>query len=176
MNDPRYPIGDFEWPDEPLTPEQRQLAIQVIESTPDRLRAALHGLTAEQIDTPYRPGGWSVRQLVHHIPDSHMNAYVRFKLALTEDAPTIRPYDEARWAELPEARHAPVDVSLDLLAALHRRWVLCLRAMRPEDFARVYNHPDLGTMSLGDVLALYAWHSQHHVAHVTALRDRMGWV
>jgi uncharacterized damage-inducible protein DinB len=174
MADPRYPIGKFSF-DGALTEDQKLKLLDDVEQTPARLRGALKGLSEQQLDTPYRDGGWTVRQVVHHVPDSHMNAYVRFKLALTEEEPTIRPYMEDRWAELPEAKTAPVDLSLALLESLHKRWNLTLRAIKPEQWKRVLRHPEMGTMSLEKALALYAWHGPHHVAHVTALRERMGW-
>lgn len=139
-----------------------------------RLRAAVEGLTEAQLDTPYRPGGWTVRQVVHHVPDSHLNAYIRMKLALTEDGPTIKPYDENLWAELSDSR-MPVDASLSLMDALHRRWVTVLRSLQPADFARTFLHPEAGVVSLDRLIALYAWHGRHHVAHITSLRQRMGW-
>ena len=172
--DLRYPIGKFHRPDT-LSIEERRSAIDAIAEAPARLRDAINGLEAAQLDTPYRPGGWSVRQLVHHVPDSHMNAYVRFKLAATEEEPTIKTYEEARWAELADARTAPIEPSLALLENLHKRWVLFLRSLAPEDWARKFRHPELGTMSLEQNLALYAWHGRHHVAHVTALRERQNW-
>ena len=138
---------------------------------PARLRALVQDLTDEQLETRYRPDGWTIRQVVHHVPDSHMNAYIRFKLAATENGPTIRPYQEARWAELPDARTAPVSLSLDLLEALHRRWTLCLRNFSADDFQQVYVHPEMGAVPLDTALALYAWHGKHHTAHVrNALR------
>lgn len=174
MSDLRYPIGRFELV-HTLSPEQRGVCIEQIAAAPGHLRRAVEGLTNAQLETPYRPDGWTVRQVVHHVPDSHLNAYMRFKLALTEDAPAIKTYEEKRWAETPEARTAPIDVSLALLDALHRRWVLLLRAMGPGDFARTLRHPEWGTPSLDGMLALYAWHGRHHVAHITALRQRMPW-
>ena len=174
MNDLRYPIGQFEWTGSP-TKEERARMIGNIESQPARLRAAVEGLSDEQLDTPYREGGWSVRQVVHHVADSHMNAYVRCRLGLTEAEPTVKPYDEARWAELPDARTAPVGVSLALMEALHRRWVMLLRSLRDEDFAREYQHPQDGLVRIDKMLAVYAWHGSHHIAHVTALRERMAW-
>jgi hypothetical protein len=132
------------------------------------------GLSAQQLDTPYREGGWTVRQVVHHVPDSHLNSYIRFKLALTEEDPTIRPYMEDRWAELPEAKTAPIELSLSLLEDLHKRWMLMLRAIQPAEWKRTFRHPEIGPMTLEKNLALYAWHGRHHVAHVTALRERMG--
>ena len=149
--------------------------IQEIADTPANLRASVAGLSAEQLDTPYRPGGWTVRQVVHHVPDSHMNSYVRFRLALTEDEPTIKPYDESRWAELADSRTARIETSLALLESLHERWVLLLRSLSPADFRRQFRHPELGVVSLEKNLALYAWHGRHHVAHITSLRERMGW-
>jgi len=172
--DLRYPVGKFQRPDN-LTDDQLRAAIQTIEDAPSKFRAAVAGLNDQQLDTPYRPGGWTVRQLAHHVPDSHMNAYVRFKLALTEDEPTIKPYDEARWAKLGDTPTTPVETSLTLLENLHKRWVALLRSMAPADWSRNFRHPELGLMSLDQNLALYAWHSKHHVAHITALRERNGW-
>jgi uncharacterized damage-inducible protein DinB len=174
MRDPRYPIGKFSF-DGSLTEQQQSKFLDDIEETPARLKAAVRGLSDQQLDTPYRDGGWTVRQVVHHVPDSHMNSYVRFKLALTEEEPTIRPYMENLWAELPEAKTAPIDLSLSLLEDLHKRWMLMLRALQPADWKRTFRHPEIGLMSLERNLALYAWHGRHHVAHVTALRERMGW-
>jgi len=174
MEDLRYPIGKFQ-----LTgaTEPGQLAqwIADIAATPANLRAAVNGLSAEQIDTPYREGGWTIRQLVHHVPDSHMNAYVRFRLALTENEPTIKPYDESRWAELLDARTAPLELSLALLDSLHERWTLLLRSLSPDDWLRTFRHPELGLVSLDRNAGLYSWHGRHHVAHVLSLRKRMGW-
>jgi len=172
--DLQYPVGKFKW-EGVITDEQRRQLIDQIEQAPAQLRKALAGLTEEQVDTPYRPGGWTVRQVVHHLSDSHMNAYVRFRLALTEDEPTIKPYDQARWASLEDARTAPAELSLSLLESLHRRFVLLLRSMRAEDFARTFRHPEEGVMTLDKYLCMYAWHGRHHTAHVTSLRDRMGW-
>jgi hypothetical protein len=174
MSDLRYPIGKVQFESE-MTEGRRKELIGQIEAAPQLLREAVRGLGAEQLETPYRPGGWNVRQVVHHLPDSHLNSYVRFKLALTEHQPTIKPYDEGAWAEMPEARTAPVEISLDLLDALHRRWVIMLRSMSPDEFARAFNHPELGLVSLDRALSIYAWHGRHHVAHVTSLRTRMGW-
>ena len=173
MTDLRYPIGKFTFDGSP-TERVRNKFIDDIEQAPAKLRAAVQGLSPEQLDTPYPPGGWTVRQVVHHVPDSHLNAYVRFKLALTEDEPTIKPYHEDRWAELQEARTAPIEISLALLEFLHKRWVLVLRSIRPEDWKRAFRHPELGVVSLEKNVALYAWHGQHHVAHITSLRERMG--
>lgn len=175
MDDPRYPIGKFAYTGAP-SPEQRAQLIEQIEKTPAALRAAVKDLTARQIETPYREGGWTVRQVVHHVPESHMNAYVRFKLALTEDEPTIKPYMEDRWAKLADVAVTPLEISLALLDALHERWVPVLKSLRPEDWKRTFRHPELGTVPLEKSLALYAWHGQHHVAHIAQLRERMGWL
>ncbi len=172
--DLRYPIGPFQF-EGPLTPEQRRTLIDEIAATPEKMRAAVAGLSEEQLDTPYRTDGWTVRQVVHHVPDSHLNSYCRFKLALTEDYPTIRAYDENLWANTDDARTAPVEISLDLLDALHRRWVLFLRSFEDKDFARAFHHPELGAVSVDKNVALYAWHGRHHVAHITSLRERNGW-
>ena len=173
--DPRYPIGRYSPPQE-VTLALRQQAISTIAEAPAKLRAAVKGLSEDQLNTPYRDGGWTVRQVAHHVPDSHMNAYVRFRLALTEQEPTIKPYEEARWAELEDAKSAPVDISLALLDSLHDRWVRLLRSLTPQDWKRVFNHPELGTMPLEKNLALYSWHGRHHVAHITELRKKMGWL
>ncbi len=174
MTDPRYPIGKFSY-NGTLTAEQRHQFLNDIEQTPRKLRAAVSGLSEQQLNTPYREGGWTVRQLAHHVPDSHMNSYIRFKLALTEDDPTIKPYLEDRWAELPEAKRAPVDVSLALLDSLHQRWMLMLRNLTDADWQRTFRHPEMGPMTLEKNLAPYSWHGRHHVAHVTSLREKMGW-
>lgn len=174
MNDPRYPIGKFTF-DGPLSDAQRKKLIDDIEQAPAAMRAAVQGLSPQQIETPYRDGGWTVRQVVHHVPDSHMNAYTRFKLALTEDEPTIKPYMEDRWAKLEDTRSTPLEVSLGLLDLLHNRWVRLLRSLQAEDWKRTFHHPELGPMPLDKNLALYAWHGRHHVAHITELRKRMGW-
>jgi uncharacterized damage-inducible protein DinB len=172
--DLRYPTGHLVYPERPFTPEERRARIAVIAATPERLREAVAGLSEAQLDTPYRPGGWTVRQVVHHVPDSHANAYVRFKLALTEDEPAIRPYQEALWAQLPDSA-APPELSLRLLEALHERWVRMLTALTPEQWARTYRHPESGVHTLDGLLAVYSWHGPHHVAHVTSLRRREGW-
>jgi hypothetical protein len=174
MSDPRFPVGRFT-PPAVITPEDRERYLREIEEAPGRLREAVSGLTEDQLDTPYRDGGWTVRQVVHHVPDSHINSYVRFRLALTEEEPTIRPYLEDRWAELADARTAPVEVSLGLLESIHRRWALLLRSLNNEQWALRFRHPELGVVPLDRNLALYAWHGRHHVAHVTSLRDRRGW-
>lgn len=172
--DLRYPIGKFK-PNEPFTDGERQKLIDEIEEVPSVLRSAVEDLTSEQLETPYRPDGWTVRQVVHHLPDSHLNAYIRFRLALTEDVPTIKPYDEARWAELTDARSADIGISLDLLESLHQRWVLLLSSMSDRDCARRLNHPEQGIVTLDRFIGLYAWHGRHHIAHITSLRERNGW-
>jgi hypothetical protein len=172
--DPRFPIGRFQELADP-SPEQRATWIEEIRRLPAQIRAAVQGLDDRQLDTPYRDGGWTVRQVVHHLPDSHVNAYVRFRLALTEEEPTIRPYDEKRWADLPDARRAPVELSLALLDSIHARWVVLLESMGPEEFGRPLIHPESGPQSLNRMLQLYAWHGRHHLAHVTGLRERAGW-
>ena len=175
QNDPRYPVGKFNRPSGPQTADQRRALIDQIAAVPVRMRGAVAGLSEAQLDTPYRDGGWTVRQVVHHVPDSHMNAYTRVKLALTEDEPTIRPYDEAAWATLNDVRDTPIAISLTLLEALHDRWVRILRAMTDADFGRTLMHPENGVMTLDSLIAMYAWHGRHHVAHVTSLRERSGW-
>ena len=173
MTDLRFPIGKFHF-DGPLS-DQRRNALNDIAHTPAKLRLAVKGLSEAQLDTPYRPGGWTVRQVAHHVPDSHMNSYIRFKLALTEDEPTIKTYAEDRWAELADTRTTPVEVSLTLLETLHDRWVRLLSALTADEWKRTFRHPELGAMTLEKSLALYAWHGKHHVAHITALREREGW-
>jgi hypothetical protein len=170
----RFPIGRFT-PQPTLEPADRERLIDSIAAVPAALRAAVDGLDDTRLDTPYRPRGWTVRQVVHHVPDSHMNAYVRFKLTVTEDVPTIRTYEEGEWGELEDSRQAPVEISLRLLEALHVRWVLWLRSLGSDDFARRLYHPEFGEMNLDTLLQLYAWHGPHHVAHITSLRERMGW-
>lgn len=170
----RYPTGTWAPLPADTPPETLAALLDQIAAAPAALRAAVDGLSDAQLDTPYRDGGWTVRQVVHHVADSHMQAYARTKKALTEDAPTIMPYNEARWAELPDAR-LPIEPSLALLDALHRRWDVVWRSLGPEDFARTYQHPEMGEVPLRTVAALYAWHGAHHVAHVTGLRERMGW-
>ncbi|MFZ0733601.1 MAG: bacillithiol transferase BstA [Candidatus Sulfotelmatobacter sp.] len=174
MEDLRYPIGKFMY-DGAVTEEQKRTFLNDIAQTPANLRKAIDGLTDAQLDTPYRPGGWTVRQVVHHLPDSHMNSYVRFKLALTEVEPTIKPYAEDRWAQLADTTSTPVVTSLTLLDSLHDRWVRLLRSLTPEQWQRTFRHPELGPMNLEKTLAIYAWHGKHHVAHITELRKRMSW-
>jgi DinB family protein len=174
MNDLCYPIGKFAYDGSP-SEAQREKLIEDIAQTPTSLRAAVRGLTAQQLDTPYREGGWSVRQVTHHVPESHMNAYIRFKLALTEKEPTIKPYEQDRWAELPDVSFTPIETSLSLLESLHERWVRLLRLLQPEQWKRTFRHPEMGVVPLEKNLALYSWHGRHHVAHITELRKRMGW-
>jgi uncharacterized damage-inducible protein DinB len=173
VEDQRYPIGDFRRSND-STPEIRAEQIQILRLLPEQLKAAIAGLDESQLNTPYRDGGWTVRQVIHHVADSHANSYVRTKLALTEDWPIIKPYDEAAWAKLPDTK-LPVAASLDLITALHARWVELLELLTDEDFQRGYTHPQNGKQNLAQVLALYAWHSRHHTAHITNLRSRMGW-
>ena len=176
MTDLRYPIGPFAYHGD-MTEARRAACVARIAAAPAALRAVVAGLSDAQLDTPYRAGGWTLRQVVHHVPDSHMNAYTRFRLTLTEDQPTIKTYDEARWAELPDARTLPVEVSLALLEALHVRWTALLRGLTAADGVRQLFHPEHGRlMTLDELLALYAWHGEHHTAHVTSLRARSGWV
>lgn len=174
MTDLRYPIGKYE-PPATITESHRREWIDNIAKAPEVYRAAVKGLSDEQLNTPYRPEGWTLRQVVHHVADSHLNAYTRFRLALTEDQPIVKPYVEARWAKLQDARTAPVDLSLAIIEPLHQRWVLLLRSMTPADFGRTFRHPELGVLSLDTNLGMYAWHSRHHAAHIASLRSRMGW-
>jgi uncharacterized damage-inducible protein DinB len=174
MTDPRFPVGKLNRKG-PLSPEDRASMIESLAAAPENFRNAVMGLNGAQLDTPYREGGWTVRQVIHHVADSHMNSYVRFRLALTENEPTIKAYDEKLWAELPDARTAPVEISLAMIEALHRRWVLLLKSFGPADFARTVRHPVNGTMTLDDALALYEWHGRHHTAHITALRAARNW-
>jgi DinB superfamily len=173
MTDLRYPLGQSPTP-ETLTPAERAERIEQLARAPEALRRAVAGLDDAQLDTPYRDGGWTPRQIVHHVPESHLNAYIRFKLALTEETPRIKPYDQALWARTPDVR-GPIAPSLTLLAALHERWVLLLRGMGPGEFARTLDHPESGILTLDRMLAMYAWHGRHHTAHITGLRERMGW-
>lgn len=173
MNDLRYPIGKFQF--DPAGTAARRERIRQIAEAPEHLAAAVRGLSEEQLGEPYRLGGWTVRQVAHHLPDSHVNAYVRLKLALTENAPTIKPYDEQAWAELADVGATPVDVSLTLLAALHRRWVALLESLDDAAFRRTFTHPDHGAVTIDWLLQMYAWHGRHHVAHIAELRRRKGW-
>jgi hypothetical protein len=174
LDDLRYPIGRFKTPVS-TSSEERAEHIQTLRQLPERLRAAVSGLDEVQLGSPYRPDGWTVHELVHHVADSHANSYIRFKFALTEDWPTIKPYDEAAWARLADTRLLPIEVSLTMLEGMHTRWVALLESLADEDFERGYVHPALGLQSLAEALALYAWHSHHHTAHITRLRARQGW-
>jgi len=174
VQDLSYPIGKFAY-SAPMTKQQRLAAIDTIEQVPVKMREALRGLSPQQLDMPYRPGGWTVREVAHHVPDSHLNAYIRTKLALTEDEPTIKPYDEKRWAELADTRLTPIETSLVLLEAVHERWNHLLRPMSDADFARTFRHPEHGVRTVDWMTALYAWHGTHHLAHITSLRERNGW-
>ena len=162
----RYPVGKLPRRNEPLDRAARDRCLETIERTPARFRSLVAGLSDTQLDTPYRPGGWTIRQVVHHVPDSHLNAYVRMKLAVTEDAPAIKTYEEARWAELPEARTGPVDMSLTLLEALHTRWIAFLRALPEPDFAKTFTHPQWGSVTVDEAIVMYEWHCRHHAAHI----------
>ena len=173
LEDQRYPVGRFEH-DTQSTPYKRSMWLTSIDALPGEMRDAVNGLSEEQIDTPYREGGWTVRQVVHHVADSHINAYVRLKLALTEDSPAIKAYDEKLWAELPDSRLS-IEVSLALLDALHARWGVLLRSLKQASFERTWIHPEHGVRTLDFLVQLYAWHSRHHVGHVRSLRERMRW-
>jgi uncharacterized damage-inducible protein DinB len=174
MADLRYPIGPFT-PDANPTPELRARHIEQIAAAPRRFREAITGLNKQQFDTPYREGGWTVRQVVHHVPDSHLNAYIRCKLALTENVPTIKPYNEDAWAKLKDSELTPIEVSLNLLESVHLRWVTLLKSLQPDDYKRKLNHPESGVQTIDHILALYDWHGRHHTAHITGLRERMKW-
>ena len=171
--DPRYPVGRFNRAAANLADPRS--AIATLAALPQKLRAAVHGLSDAQLDTPYREGGWTVRQLVHHVADSHMNSYVRMRLALTEDWPTIKPYDEKAWSELSDARTAPVELSLDIIDGLHARWVLLLSSLSDEQWQKGYIHPENGRQTLAEAVALYDWHSRHHTAHIEELRKSRNW-
>ena len=162
----RYPVGRMPRSSAPLDARTREEYLGVLESMPARVRALVNGLGDAELDTPYRPGGWTVRQVVHHVPDSHMNAYVRMKLAVTEDQPAVKTYEEGRWADLPEAKSGPVAMSIDLLDALHRRWVAFLRGLPERDFRKTFSHPEWGIVSIDDSLGMYAWHCRHHTEHI----------
>ena len=174
MSDPRYPIGKLELPKE-VTAARRQQAITEIASTPVKIRAAIAGLGDPQLDTPYRDGGWTVRQVVHHVPDSHLNAFLRLKMTLTEEKPTIKTYEESQWAELADGKSAPIEDSLKLLDALHARWDRVWQSLKPEHFSRPLIHPDSGEKNIDWLLFLYEWHGKHHTAHITELRKSKGW-
>lgn len=173
--DLRYPLGRFKT-DLRVTEEKRRAWVDEIAALPANVRAAVRGLSEDQLDTRYRPDGWTVRQVVHHLPDSHLTAYERFKLALTEDEPMVKTFEQDAWAALADGKAAPVEMSIALLEALHPRWALLLRSMTPKDFGRVFRHPEWGRVSLDTGLQMYAWHGRHHIAHITSLRERMGWV
>jgi len=174
-DDLRYPIGTFHWTGT-FTPEERKACIQVIEETPAKLADAVKGLSDAQLDTPYREGGWTVRQVAHHLADAHMSSLTRFKHALTEPVPVIKPFDEETWAQLPDTLHGPAELALDMVRGIHLRWAYLMRHMSEEDFAKTFFHPGSGQiMSLDRALAFYSWHSRHHIAHITTLRRRMGW-
>ncbi len=170
----QYPVGRFTAPDQ-VTPEALAAALEGIAALPNAMRAAVAGLSVAQLETPYRDGGWTVRQVVHHVADSHMHAYLRVKFALTEEAPTIRPYDEGAWALLPDVAVVPVESSLALLESLHARWVACLRGSARTQLSRTFVHPEMGAQPIDLTLLRYEWHGRHHLAHITSLRSRMGW-
>lgn len=174
MSDPRYPVGRFEGRAR-LTAEERRAMIEDIALAPARMRDAVRGLTESQLDTPYRDGGWTVRQVIHHVPDSHLNGYTRLKLALTEKEPTIKPYDQTAWADLADSRDTPIETSLMLLESVHDRWVRLLRSMSATDFARTFRHPEHGAVTIDWLVDMYSWHGRHHTAHITSLRERKGW-
>jgi hypothetical protein len=174
MNDSRYPIGEWQRQDK-LSREQRVKAIERIAATPQMMRDAVAGLSQTQLDTPYRDGGWTVREVIHHVPDSHMNGYSRIKFALTQNEPTVMAYDEDAWAKLGDVRATPIETSLLLLDAIHGRWVALLGSLTPEQFARPLKHSESGPMTVDTIVSNYAWHGPHHIAQITSLRGRMGW-
>jgi len=174
QKDPRYPIGKFD-KNINVTKNMRREFINTIEALPSLLRKEVENLSREQLDTQYRDGGWTIRQVVHHLPDSHINSYVRFKLALTEDNPKIKTYEEHLWAELQDSFKTPVEVSLNLLESLHKRWAILLNSLTDEQFEKTFQHPEWGNITLSKTLALYAWHSKHHLAHITELKNKLGW-
>ena len=174
QTDPRYPIGKFDIKIN-VTKEMRSELIKTLETLPSQLRTEVENLSEQQLDKPYRDGGWTVRHVIHHIPDSHINSQVRFKLALTEDNPTIKTYEEHLWAELQDTFNTPIDVSLNLLESLHKRWAILLNSLTDEQFEKTFQHPEWGKVSLSTSLAMYAWHSKHHLAHITELKNKMGW-
>lgn len=174
QEDPRYPIGKFDQ-SITVTIKMRNDFIKTIEALPLQLRMEVENLSQKQLDTPYRDGGWTIRQVVHHLPDSHINCYVRFKLALTEDNPQINTYEEHLWAGLQDSFKTPIDVSLSLLESLHKRWAILLRSLTDKQFEKTFQHPEWGNITLSKTLALYAWHSKHHLAHITELKKKMGW-
>ena len=174
MSDPRFPIGPFSL-EGAITPERLKGFIDDIAAAPAQFRAAVANLSPAQLDTQYRSGGWTIRQVIHHVADSHMNSYVRFRLALTEDNPAIKPYDEARWADLHDAYTADVDISLRIIEAIHERWVLLVRSLSPVQWLRTFYHPERGTVRLDETAAMYSWHCKHHLAHITTLCRERGW-
>lgn len=174
MEDLRYPTGKFHWP-QSVSPGELSSMIAAIAVVPAQARDAVAGLNAAQLDTPYRDGGWTPRQMIHHVADSHINSYIRFRFALTEDAPTIKPYAEDRWAELADAKAGPVETSLAILDGLHARWTTLLRSFGEAEWARTFVHPENGVMRLDLAVALYAWHGNHHITQIRRLRERMNW-
>jgi hypothetical protein len=172
--DPKYPIGKFQWK-ENLSDARRKELVDQIAELPAKFRDAVKGFDEKKFDTPYREGGWTVRQLVHHVADSHMNAYIRFKLALTENEPTIKTYEQEEWATTVDSLRAPAEISLSLIDGIHGRWVIFLRSLSPADFSRKFTHPEHGKMTLERLLGLYAWHGRHHTAHITELKKAKGW-
>ena len=174
LDDLRYPIGRFSPPASSM-PGVRAALVETLRQLPGKLRAAVEGLSEAQLDTPYREGGWTVRQVTHHVADSHTVAFLRCKHALTEDWPTIKTYDEAAWAELADSRSLPISGSVAMIEAVHGRWTALLESLSEDEFHKGYNHPELGRQTLVAALAMYAWHSRHHTAHITGLRSRQGW-
>ena len=170
----KYPIGRYQ-AEENIDKAAINNFIKEIELLPERLAEAVKGLTLNQLQTPYRPDGWSVQQVVHHIADSHLNAYIRFKLALTEDKPIIKPYDENLWAELPDTKLVDINVSLTLIDSLHKRWTTLLKQLSKKELDKEYLHPESGMKNVRETISLYAWHSNHHLAHITSLKKRMNW-
>ena len=174
MTDLQYPIGKFTAPED-ITPQNLQNAVEAIAALPFQLKAATQGLSDSQLDTPYRPNGWTVRQVVHHLADSHMNAFMRMRKALTENEPEITAYDEKAWAELSDSRHAGIELSLGLVDTLHSRWTMLLHSLTEAQWQRAFHHPERGRVRLDVNVLLYAWHGKHHVAHITGLRQRESW-
>jgi hypothetical protein len=171
----RYPVGKFIFPEQ-ISSEEISAMLKIIDELPAKLRSAVTDMNEEQLNTPYRDGGWTARQVVHHLFDSHSNAFTRMKLAVTEDNPTIKPYKEALWAELEDGKNTPVELGLVLLEALHKRWLIFLRSVGEKDFHRTFVHPESKrTQTIAQAVALYSWHCRHHLAHITELKKRMGW-
>ncbi|MDX6151888.1 YfiT family bacillithiol transferase [Marinococcus sp. PL1-022] len=173
MDKYRFPIGTFEWP-KTINAEQRKEWTATLSNAPSLYREEVEHLTKQQLNTPYREGGWSIRQVVHHVPDSHLHGYIRFKQALTEEDPEIKPYDQTVWAELADSS-GEIEASLKLLESLHQRWSLLLNGLQEDDWLRTFRHPESGRFTLGEAASLYAWHSRHHLSHITFLKERMGW-